>query len=196
MYEVLLPQADRDVDLLRRFVAGERSAFDSLVDLYHLRIYRFLWRMVGDRARAEELTQDTFVRAFRAAQSFKARFRFSTWLYAIARNCARSELKRRRSRWSAGEREPVEGLPDGGRAAARPGPDRQAEMREVTGVVRRAVDALPDDHRTALVLTFYEGLSYEEVAEVLGRPRGTIKSWVFRAKRQLARMLRNAGIQD
>lgn len=187
MREALLEtMPDRDLELLRRFVAGDRAAFDRLVDLYHRQIFRFLYRMVGDWLRAEELTQETFVRAFKGAAGFRGTFRFNTWLYTIARNCARSDLKRSARRDSGRESVPVEDLAVAG-ASREPG--RSAEKREVAALVRKAIDSLDEDQRTALILTFYEGMSYEEVSEVMGRPRGTVKSWVFRAKRRLAKLL-------
>ena len=191
MREALLEtMPDRDIELLRRFVAGDRSAFDRLVDLYHRQIFRFLYRMVGDWLRAEELAQETFVRAFKGAAGFRGAYRFNTWLYTIARNCARSDLKRSKRRDSGREAIPVDEVVLPGGASREPG--RSAEKRELAALVRRAIDSLDVDHRTALILTFYEGMSYEEVAEVMGRPRGTIKSWVFRAKRRLAKLLSDA----
>ena len=105
MGETLVVSGREDVELVRRFVRGDRSAFDSLVERYQVAIFRFLYRMVGDASRAEELAQETFLRVFRAAAGYKPQYRFSTWLYAIARNCARGEMKKNaRAPRPAGER--------------------------------------------------------------------------------------------
>lgn len=189
MPEALLESPERDLDLLRRFVAGDRSAFDRLVDIYHRPIFRFLYRIVGDWLRAEEVAQETFIRAFRGAAGFKGSYQFNTWLYTIAKNCARSDLKRARKSRERASAVPLEDLGSAAGSRDLAGPARSAERRELSALVRRAVQELEGDQRMALILTFYEGLSYEEVAEIMGRPRGTIKSWVFRAKRRLARAL-------
>lgn len=192
MTEAVLSATDpvHDEELVSRFVSGDERAFSRLVDRYQEPVFRFLYRMIGgDWTLAEELTQETFVRAFRGAAGFKGSYRFSTWLFTIAKNCARKRWKqsKRRPDSPAGGASDSTGDPPAGPRA--PSPGDVVEKRELAAFVQKAVGLLDPNHRLALVLTYYEGRSYEEASEILGRPRGTVKSWVFRAKRELAKTL-------
>lgn len=189
----MAPQ-ETDIDLVQSVLSGNEDAFEVLVVRHQRGVVHYLFRMVGDWERALELAQDAFLRAFRALSSYRAEYRFTTWLYAIARNCARNELRDRARRVRLVAE--TEG-PDAGKEAAAGGePDAAAILDEQARAVRAALGLLPEHYRSVVVLAEYEKLPYEEIARILGRPRGTIKSWIFRAKKQLYKLLKDSGMVD
>tara|TARA_B100000959_G_scaffold271448_1_gene319602 strand:- start:386 stop:979 length:594 start_codon:yes stop_codon:yes gene_type:complete len=191
MNGIAVPMQETDRTLIRQHLAGDREAFDQLVLKYHRPIYQFLYRMLVVHERAEDLAQETFLRAYRAAGSYNPRYRFSTWLYTIAKNLARNEMQRRRRESRMTFRGELEDLVEAGRSGDQPGPDEIASLNEEGKRVRQAMEGLGDNLKMALILGHYQGLSYKEISEILRRPRGTIKSWVFRAKRELIKRLRD-----
>jgi RNA polymerase sigma-70 factor (ECF subfamily) len=177
-----------DEELFRRFRGGDREAFSALVGRFHVPIRSFLFRRVGRPHRAEELAQETFLRAFARGATFEEGRPFKPWLYAIALNVARAEFRDRRPtplRLDTGA-EPAPGavggdlLPD-----PAPGPDAQAAEDDLRGAVRDAVAGLPEAQQEVVILSQYQGLSYPEIAEVTGRPLGTIKSLMHYAVKTL-----------
>jgi len=170
------------------FAAGDEAAFEALFDRWSAPLLRFLERMVRDRATAEELVQDAFLRVHRARSGYQPRARFSTWLYRIAGNLARNELRRpRRARPHAStddEAGPALELVGGGAA-----PDDVAHARRVGVSVEAALGALPERQRMALWLSAVEGQSYAEVAEMLETTPASVKSLVHRARSTLAEQL-------
>ena len=181
---------DDDVRLMLAFREGDESAFDRLFERWAGRLLRFLERMVRDSAVAEELVQETFLRVHRGRSSYRPDARFSTWLYTIATNAARNELRRpfRRSphesadapRGPTGEDPPL-ALPD-----ASASPEDVAHARRLGDDVDEALAALPERQRTALWLSAVEGLSYAEVARALDTTDKGVKALVHRARAALA----------
>jgi len=176
---------DPDAQLMLAFAKGDEAAFDALFDRWSAPLLRFVERMVTDRATAEDLVQDAFLRVHRARSRYEPRARFSTWLYRIATNLARNELRRpRRARPHASTdqgRAPALELVGGGVPA-----DEAVDQRRRTDAVERALDALPERQRMALWLSAVEGLSYAEVAEALETTPKSVKSLVHRARSALS----------
>jgi RNA polymerase sigma-70 factor (ECF subfamily) len=159
--------------------AGELSALQDLMARYEKGLYSFLARYVGDRHLAEDLFQDTFLRIAQKRESFAPDRGFRSWLFSIAANLARDACRRRkvRSRRDQEWLRPSEPLR----------PDVAAERREELEIVEATLEELPEDARTMVLLHFYEGLRYRDVAEALGVPVGTVKSRVHWAVSKLAR---------
>ena len=173
-----------DEALLSSSLEGNRVAFDLLVDRYYDRLYGYLLRFLKDPEVAEDLLQETFLRVWRKRRDFRHIASFSTWIYTIAGNLARSEW-RRRKRWrmlrlgapeAVGERPEIE-LPDPGS-----GPDRSAEDRLAVEALTEAVARLPERYREVVILRDMQGLSYEEVAGIIQVPVGTVKSRLNRGR--------------
>jgi len=194
MNEDLKPRdADREQDLawVGAFIEGDRTAFDRLVLRHKDRVFNLCWRLLGDREEANEQAQEVFVRVFRSIKDFRFKSSFSTWLYAIAVNTCRNRLKssefRRRRRMVS-----IDALqdPDCERAAPElrdPSPsvlDRMTD-RERDGLIQSAIDSLPEESRTIVVLRDIEGIAYEEIAAVTRLNLGTVKSRLARARQQL-----------
>lgn len=184
--------ADDEGALVVRARAGDLSAFELLVARYERRIYNLALRMLGSPADAEDAAQEAFLRAFASLASFRGHARFGTWLYRVAINACRDELRRRR-RLPTGPLELADPQPS---AALRPdppdagpGPEAAAERREVRALVERAVAALPAEYREAVLLRDLHDLSYEEIAAALGVAVGTVKSRIHRGRQLLREQL-------
>lgn len=189
-----------DEALVEIFNTGTREAFVELVHRYQGRIVNFIYRTLGDHERSEELAQESFLRAFRKSRSFNPRYRFSTWIYTIARNLASNELRDRSRRptyytisdedWAAAKQVSENGR--GGKVIE----DPQSALlnKEMKAALEKALQDLSDEHRMALILKEYEGLTYAEIADILGASPGTVKSWVYRAKREIFRILKKMGV--
>ncbi len=176
---------DDDARLMVRFRDGDRSAFEALFRRYTPPLVNFLARMLPDRARAEELAQDVFVRIYQARERYEARSRFSTWLFGIAHNLALNELDRAyRKRERPLEELHLRGLKD-------PAPDalEQLDGRRTTAAIERALAGLPARQRSALLLRSQESLSHDEIAEVLGSSSSGVKSLLHRARETLLALL-------
>lgn len=189
--------ADRrtDEEAVDRVLSGDRNAFAVLVDRHGARVHAAILRMVGDPSTADDLAQETLVKAYANLGSFRRGAAFSTWLYAIALNQVRSEFRRRRSvkgrpplSLDAGRAGDGEGGDPAGPAepAARgPGPGDEAERHEEAERVHRALATLDEEYREAVVLRDLEGLSYDEIAEATGVPVGTVRSRIHRGRAAL-----------
>ncbi len=187
-----------DETLVDFFNRGKRDAFVELVQRYQGRIVNFIYRTLGDIDRSEELAQESFLRAFRKADSFDSRYRFSTWLYTIARNLASNELRDRSRRPLAYtiEEENWAGVGAGGTEsdnAAALDPERALLNKEMKQSLEKALSHLSVEHRMALILKEYDGLTYGEIADILETSAGTVKSWVYRAKREIFKILKEMG---
>ena len=187
------PQPLRELDdsgLVAAFLAGERRAFNELVGRYHVRLINFIYRTIGDRERAEDLVQETFVRVYRHLHRFDQSKKFSTWVYTIAGNLAKNELRNRsrnplvlfqtiKKNWEADNR-PLEWEDNTYR------PDDLFRKRHLKEMVDNAVSQLPEHHRLVFVLREMEGKTYEEISEITGVNLGTVKSRLHRARTSFA----------
>ncbi|MGE5232722.1 MAG: RNA polymerase sigma factor [Acidobacteriota bacterium] len=184
-----------DADLVERALAGREDAYEELVVRYQRPLLSLLGRWLGDRALAEDLAQEVFLKAFRALATYAPERKFSSWLFKIAHNAAIDQLRRRgiaTEPLEAGE----EGAPD---RLATLGDDRaespaaRPERRELAAALETAIGGLRREYREVVLLRFREELSYEEVAEVTGLPLGTVKTFLHRARRELAEALAGMG---
>jgi RNA polymerase sigma-70 factor, ECF subfamily len=182
-----------DSALVARFLEGEKRAFTELADRYHVRLMNFIYRTIGDRDRAEDLVQETFIRVYRHLHRFDQTKKFSTWVYTIAGNLAKNELRNRsrnplvlfqtiKKNWDADHR-PLEWEDNTYR------PDDLYRKRHLKDMVEQAVAQLPEHHRMVFVLREMEGKTYEEIAEITGVNLGTVKSRLNRARNNFAQII-------
>jgi RNA polymerase sigma-70 factor, ECF subfamily len=182
-----------DAEILAEVAAGNIDAYGKIVGRYRGRLYNFVFRFVSDRETAEDIVQETFLRTFRKRKEYRAIANFSTWLFTIAGNLAKSEL-RRRKRWRLfsihrdDDSETGIELPD---ETYRP--DKVAESSLADDHIHDAIAALPDNYRQVILLRDVEGMAYQEIAEIVDCPVGTVKSRVNRARLKLQQKLKNAG---
>ena len=182
-----------DLSLVRRVQRGDKGAFDALVLKYQHKLVKLVMRYVGNPAEAEDIAQEAFIKAYRALPQFRGDSAFYTWLYRIAINTAKNAVVSR-------DRSPVEYDLD--RSNTDESYDMQGRMKdsetpeglvltdEIRSTVNAAIDALPEDLRTAIVLREIEGMSYEDIAKVMDCPIGTVRSRIFRAREAIAEQLR------
>jgi RNA polymerase sigma-70 factor (ECF subfamily) len=188
--------ADSDAELIERFKRGDRRAFEMLVVKYQRRIERLIARMVRDTDLVPDIAQETFIRAYRALPQFRGESAFYTWLYRIAVNSAKKAL-------SDMKRDPVmveaaftqrDDDDETSRAGAEltdgETPESLLASKEIAATVNAAIEALSEDLRQAITLREIEGLSYEEIADAMNCPIGTVRSRIFRAREAIAERLR------
>ncbi len=189
-------EPDADAPLIERFKQGDMRAFEMLVVKYQRRIERLIGRMVRDVDLVPDIAQETFIRAYRALPKFRGESKFYTWLYRIAVNSAKRallELKRDplvTESMIAGHDEEDETSFAGSELTDGETPESLMASREVAATVNAAIDALSEDLRQAITLREIEGLSYEEIAEAMNCPIGTVRSRIFRAREAIAERLR------
>jgi RNA polymerase sigma-70 factor (ECF subfamily) len=186
---------DREVDqqLVARAQRGDKRAYELLVMKYQRKLGRLLSRWVRDPAEVEDVTQEAFIKAYRALPSFRGESAFYTWLYRIAINTAKNylvALGRRAPTTTGFDNEEAEGFEDAEQLRDASTPESELEGKQIAAVVNKAMDALPDDLRTAITLREIEGLSYDEIASVMNCPIGTVRSRIFRAREAIATELR------
>ena len=186
---------DREVDheLVVRAQGGDKRAFELLVAKYQRKLGRLLSRLVRDPAEVEDVTQEAFIKAYRALPSFRGDSAFYTWLYRIAINTAKNYLVAmgRRAPTSTGfDNEDAESFEDAEQLRDSATPEAELLGKQIAATVNRAMEQLPDDLRTAITLREIEGLSYEEIASVMNCPIGTVRSRIFRARESIAAELR------
>jgi RNA polymerase sigma-70 factor (ECF subfamily) len=186
---------DREIDqqLVERAQRGDKRAFELLVLKYQRKLGRLLSRFVRDPAEVEDVTQEAFIKAYRALPSFRGDSAFYTWLYRIGINTAKNylvALGRRAPTTTGFDNEEAEGFEDAEQLRDSNTPESELEGKEIAATVNRAMDALPADLRTAITLREIEGLSYEEIANVMNCPVGTVRSRIFRARDAIAAELR------
>jgi RNA polymerase sigma-70 factor (ECF subfamily) len=175
--------SDGDDKLVKRAKKGDSRAFDLLVLKYQGRVAQLVSRYVRNNAEVEDVTQEAFIKAYRALPSFRGDSAFYTWLYRIAANAAKNHLVamgRRPSSDVALDGAETFEIPD--RLTDAESPDEVIMAQELKDVIAKAIDALPAELRSALTLRELEGLSYEEIAEVIECPIGTVRSRIFRAR--------------
>jgi RNA polymerase sigma-70 factor (ECF subfamily) len=187
--------SDRDIDqqLVERVQRGDKAAFDLLVSKYQRKIFRLLSRLIRDPTEIEDVAQEAFIKAYRALPNFRGESAFYTWLYRIAINTAKNylvSLGRRAPTTTEADIEDAETFDDGDHLRDLNTPDSMLLTKQVAEAVNRAIDQLPEDLRTAIVLRELEGLSYEEIAESMRCPIGTVRSRIFRAREAIALELR------
>ena len=186
---------DREIDqqLVERVQRGDKRAFELLVLKYQRKLGRLLSRFVRDPAEVEDVTQEAFIKAYRALPSFRGDSAFYTWLYRIGINTAKNylvALGRRAPTTTGFDNEEAEGFEDAEQLRDSNTPESELEGKEIAATVNRAMDALPADLRTAITLREIEGLSYEEIANAMNCPVGTVRSRIFRARDAIAAELR------
>jgi RNA polymerase sigma-70 factor, ECF subfamily len=181
-----------DQALVQRVQAGEKAAFDLLVRKYQHRLTSVISRYVHDWADAQDVAQETFIRAYRALANFRGDSQFYTWLYKIGVNTAKNWLV------SQGRRPPTDDVDasdavqyeGGGRLRDTDTPEQEMMRQEIERTVAATVESLPEELRTAITLREVDGLSYEEIAEAMGCPIGTVRSRIFRARDAIDQRLR------
>jgi RNA polymerase sigma-70 factor (ECF subfamily) len=183
-----------DEELVRRFQSGDTEAYGELVHRYQDRIFTLCLRWMHNRAIAEEVAQDVFLAAYRALDRFRGDARFSTWLFRIAVNhCKNRRLYRQRR--AQGRHEPLEGNnPDGDGPKRQlphegPGTDVGVHRSEASSLLHAGLAELDENYRTIIIMRDIDGMAYEEIADILDLPKGTVKSRLHRARSQLARIL-------
>lgn len=183
MLESAAPTVDQDlssIEAVDQARAGDKAAFASIVEVYWDKLFRWLYQLTRDRHRAEDLTQETFLKALAALDSFRPGTNFRAWLFRIGHN---SLVNMKRS-----DRRNVQALPDVP-ATDDGGPGRRLEDQEELAVVARAIAELPNDFRSALLLRVQEGLSFKEIATVLATTEETARWRVFKARQKLLKLL-------
>ncbi len=188
-----MTERDADLILVERVRNGDKRAFELLVEKYRRKIGRLLSRMVRDPEEVEDIAQETFIKAYRALPQFRGDAAFYTWLYRIAVNTAKNYLAARNRNMLtvsdvAGEEE--EGGEERYAAPDIDTPDAQLLSKQIAYAVNEAVEALPEELRTAITLREIEGMSYEDIANFMGCPIGTVRSRIFRAREAIAAKLR------
>ena len=175
--------SDTDQQLVQRAQRGDLRAFDLLVLKYQARIAALISRYVSDAGEVEDVTQEAFIKAYRALGQFRGDSAFYTWLYRIAANAAKNHLVAKGRRPGAyATVEDAEGCDEGGLLSESASPEALAMGGELAEVVESALKALPDELKAALMLREFDGLSYDDIADVLGCPVGTVRSRIFRAR--------------
>lgn len=187
--------SDREVDqqLVERAQRGDKQAFGLLVSKYQRKLARLLSRLIRDPAEVEDVAQEAFIKAYRALPSFRGESAFYTWLYRIGINTAKNYLVsqgRRAPTTTEFDSEEAETFDDGDQLRDINTPERMLQSKQIGETVNSAMEALPEELRTAIVLREIEGLSYEEIASIMECPIGTVRSRIFRAREAIADKLR------
>src|SRR5690606_7538227 len=191
MTEVELSQ-QMDRELVQRVQDGDSAAYDLLVRKYQHRIVALIGRYVADWSECQDVAQEAFLRAYRAIGSFRGDAQFYTWLHRIAVNTAKNHLVASKRRPPTGDIDvaDAEQYDAGSRLRDNDTPERELMRQQMEQTVMRAVEALPEELRTAITLREVEGMSYEEIAERMDCPIGTVRSRIFRAREAIDQELR------
>lgn len=187
--------SEREIDqaLVEQAQGGDQHAFDLLVSKYQRKLGRLLSRFIRDPAEAEDVSQETFIKAYRALPSFRGESAFYTWLYRIGVNTAKNYLVsqgRRAPTSTEYDAEEAEGFEDASQLRDINTPESLLLSKQIGQTVNGAMDALPEELRTAIVLREIEGMSYDEIANLMNCPIGTVRSRIFRAREAVAAKLR------
>ena len=186
--------SEREVDqaLVERAQSGERRAFDILVLKYQQRVANLIGRYTRDNSEVLDVTQDAFLKAYRALPGFRGESAFYTWIYRIAVNTAKNHLmaQGRRPPGDDVEAEVAEQMDMGFKLREVATPEAELLSDEIADTVQAALDGLPEDLRTAIVLREFEGMSYEDIAITMDCPIGTVRSRIFRAREAIDKRLR------
>jgi RNA polymerase sigma-70 factor (ECF subfamily) len=187
--------SERDVDrqLVARAQSGDKRAFELLVEKYQRKLGRLLARFIRDPAEVEDVTQEAFIKAYRALPAFRGDSAFYTWLYRIGINTAKNYLMalgRRAPTSTEVGAEDAEGFEDGEQLRDINTPESLLLSAEIAQTVNATIDELPEELRTAIQLREIEGMSYEDIARIMDCPIGTVRSRIFRAREAIAERLR------
>ena len=180
---------DQEVVLLAR--SGREAAYRELVRRYERPVFALLYRMVRDRELAEDLSQETFVKALNAIDSYRPEFKFSSWIFKIANNAAIDHLRRRELDTLSLDGSPHAETPEAMQATAlqigarQESPLDAVQARELGGAIEAAIGRLRPEYRSCILLRHVEGRAYEEIAEILDLPLGTVKTYIHRARNEL-----------
>lgn len=186
------PSRAAEAAFIRRLVARDETAFNELVQLYERRVHALVYRMLGNRHEAEEVTQDVFVQVFKSIDSFRGEAKLSTWLFRVAVNRCKNQLKYHARRGGTSHQD-YDAIADGASGTAATGvsvgavdrPDELVAGIQLERLVKLALAKLEPGFRELVILRDVEDLSYEEIAEVTDLPRGTVKSRIHRGRQQL-----------
>jgi len=186
---------DREADqiLVERVQQGDKQAFGLLVSKYQRKLVRLLSRLVRDPAEVEDVAQETFIKAYRALPGFRGESAFYTWLYRIGINAAKNYLAakgRRTPTSSEFDSEEAEGFDDSEQLRDNNSPERILMSKQIANTVNAAMDRLPEDLRNAISMREIDGMSYEEIAQIMDCPIGTVRSRIFRAREAIAEKLK------
>ena len=181
-----------DAELVKRVQAGDKTAFDILVQKYQHKVVNLISRFVSDQAECYDIAQDSFIKAYRAIGNFRGDSQFYTWLYRIAANTAKNHLasRARKSPNYTVDVEDAEHFEGESGLKEYTTPENLLLSEEIEKTVFQAIEDLPDDLKSAITLREIEGLSYEEIAEVMDCPIGTVRSRIFRARDSIDKELR------
>lgn len=189
----IMSEQDLDRQLVERARLGDKRAFELLVEKYQRRLLRLLSRMVREPEEIEDIAQETFIKAYRALPNFRGDAAFYTWLYRIGVNTAKNYLAMRKKAMPTVSEQAIDedDEPDERLVAQDIStPESELLSKQVALAVNQVVDSLPEELRTAITLREMEGLSYEEIAELMACPIGTVRSRIFRAREAIAAKLR------
>jgi RNA polymerase sigma-70 factor (ECF subfamily) len=184
-----------DQDVVVRAREGEEAAYRELVRRYERPVFSLIYRMVRDREIAEDLSQETFIKVLNAIASYRPEFKFSSWVFKIANNTAIDHLRRKELDTLSLEGSPHAATPEAMEATAlqlgteRSSPLDNVAARELGGEIEAAINRLRPEYRSCILLRHVEGRAYEEIAEILGLPLGTVKTYIHRARNELRVML-------
>jgi RNA polymerase sigma-70 factor, ECF subfamily len=185
--------SDQEVVLIAR--AGREAAYRELIRRYERPVFALLFRMVRDRELAEDLAQETFIKALNAIESYRPEFKFSSWIFKIANNAAIDHLRRRELDTLSLDGSPHAETPEQMQATAlqigarQESPLDAVEAKELGGVIEQAIAQLRPEYRSCILLRHVEGRAYEEIAEILSLPLGTVKTYIHRARNELRQAL-------
>ena len=187
--------ADPDVQLMMQVISGDDSAFEDLVKRYQDRLIGFFYHLIRDRTAAEDMAQEVFMRVYKARERYTARARFSTWLFRIAHNLASNQkrgLARRREIPLSGSADPDDAVRREQEFLAEKSalmPTRQIDSKETQDIVRNALDSLNERQKTAVLLHKFEGMSYQDIGEIMDLNVVAVKSLLSRARGNLKEVL-------
>jgi RNA polymerase sigma-70 factor (ECF subfamily) len=188
-----------DRELAKLAAKGREMAFRELLSRYERPVFSLVYRMVRDRTLAEDLSQEAFIRAFNAIESYKSRYKFSSWIFKIANNHTIDYLRKRKL-----ETVSIDGSPHARTSeeeaqtrlvveSHEEAPDKYVESRELGGQIEEAIGQLRPEYRTAVLLRHVEGYTYEEISEIMELPLGTVKTYLHRARGELKGILAEVG---
>ncbi|MFI0398809.1 MAG: RNA polymerase sigma factor RpoE [Thiolinea sp.] len=180
-----------DLELVQRVQAGDKKSFDVLVLKYQHKVINLVMRYMHDPDTAQDVAQEAFIKAYKGLKNFRGESAFYTWLYRIAINTAKNHLVSQGRRTPTNDIDAEEAEQFEGESALKEygTPENEMLRDEIQSIVSNAIDALPDDLRTAIVLRELEGMSYEEIAEAMDCPIGTVRSRIFRARESIDKVL-------